>query len=138
MLTSNDLACSELDGGETELTNIGFEFSRSDINDLAQKLASAQLTEGEQALLLAIFWVARESVGVIPATSPANSEQTAAGLQEQILKAFIPAGDSADDNFILQLQASQDRITPPIPIKPTPIKPTPNPNPDPPSPPTPA
>jgi hypothetical protein len=106
----------ERDGGKTELPNIGYEFSRKEINDLAQRLdsLSPDLSDGERALLLAIFWVAGADVSVVPAPRAQDSERTGADLKEQILKAFIPAGDNADDEFILQLQVVSDRITPPI------------------------
>jgi hypothetical protein len=124
----------ELGGGKTELLNIGYEFSRDDINALAQTLASAQLSEDEQALLLAIFSAARDHVGVIPAKGPEDAGPTGADLQQQIVDAFIPTEDAKDENFIIQSQGGQERITP-VPIKPPPITPTPTPTPTPPLPP---
>jgi hypothetical protein len=68
------------------------QFSRAEIEGLAQKLLQAQLSEREQQLLLAIFAVARTKVRSISADS---SEITVADLRRQLLKAFIP--DDGDD-----------------------------------------
>jgi hypothetical protein len=68
------------------------EFSRGDIEDLAQKLDSfrSQLSEREQKLLLAIFWAASDKVRHSPADEPDTTEVTITDLREQLLNAFIP------------------------------------------------
>jgi hypothetical protein len=121
--------------GETELVYIGFEFSRSDINDLAQTLAKAQLTAGEQALLLAVFSAAGDSVTVMPTASPA-APQTTPNLEKQIVAAFIPSDDANATNFILPFEKRLARVTPgtPQPKPHPPPNPNPDPNPDPSSP----
>jgi hypothetical protein len=70
------------------------QFSRAEIEGLAQKLDSlqGQLSEREMQLLLAIFAVAGTKVRSISADS---SEITVANLRSQFLKAFIP--DDGDD-----------------------------------------
>ncbi len=76
------------------------QFSRAEIEALAQKLDSlqAQLSEREKQLLLAIFAAAGSQVRSISADS---SEITVAVLHSQLLKAFIP--DDGDDFIIKRM-----------------------------------
>lgn len=63
------------------------EFSRAEVENLAQKLDSPQLelSGKEKALLLAIFSAASDRV------RPADTERpTLADLRDDLLKAFIP------------------------------------------------
>ena len=70
------------------------QFSRAEIEGLAQKLASQQagLSEREMQLLLAIFAVAGTKVRSISADS---GYIAVADLRRQLLRAFIP--DDGDD-----------------------------------------
>lgn len=85
-------------------------FSKQDIESLAQKLSTLQLSQQERALLLAIFGTAAEhasSSGPGKATLPqavssgqapqagTGGQETTASLQQQLLKAYIP-GNSFD------------------------------------------
>jgi|SRR5690348_7868513 len=73
------------------------EFSRRDLEGLAAKLVRAGLTEGERALLLAIFWVAAERVSpVLPQASEDPGE-----LHKQLVESFIP--DTGSD-FLIHVQ----------------------------------
>jgi hypothetical protein len=65
------------------------QFSRAEIDGLAQKLGSLQpeLSEREQQLLVAIFAAARSEVRVISADS---GDITVTDLRAELLKAFIP------------------------------------------------
>jgi hypothetical protein len=76
------------------------QFSRREIEDLAQKLDSpqSQLSARERTLLLAIFSAARGAVQSSPAPGPGTpaegpgSAQTLTNLREQLVNAFIPGG----------------------------------------------
>ena len=74
------------------------QFSRAEIEDLAQKLSSlqAQLSEPEMQLLVAIFAAARNEVRRI---SPDSGEVTITDLRRQLLTAFIP--DDGGDDFAI-------------------------------------
>jgi hypothetical protein len=89
---------------------VNLPFSKQDIEGLARKLSTLQLSEQERALLLAIFGTAAErasSSGVGNATLPravssgqvpaagAGRQEAIASLQQQLLSAYIP-GNSFD------------------------------------------
>lgn len=65
------------------------QFSRAEIEVLAQKLASpqAQLSDREKQLLLAIFAAARSQVR---SSQAGDADITVTDLREQLLNAFIP------------------------------------------------
>ena len=73
------------------------EFSRGEVEDLAQKLTSPdlQLSTQEQALLLAIFSAASNQVRSSDAPPPVTGEPTLANLHEELINAFIP-GDATE------------------------------------------
>ena len=73
------------------------EFSRAEVEDLAQKLTSPdlQLSAQEQALLLAIFSAASNRVRSSDAPPPVRGEPTLANLHEELINAFIP-GDAPE------------------------------------------
>jgi hypothetical protein len=102
--------------------NQDFEFTRSDVEGLAKKLASVLLSERERSLLLAILAAAREHVVRIPPKAPEDLELTGANLHEQIINAFIPDENNEVANLLIQSPARQSRISP-IPIKPPPPPP---------------
>jgi hypothetical protein len=88
---------------------VNLPFGKQDIEGLAQKLGTLQLTEQERALLMAIFGAAAEhasssgpgqatlpravSSGQMP--EPVAGQETIASLQQQLLSAYIP-GNSFD------------------------------------------
>ena len=67
-------------------------FTRTEIEDLARKLASpqSQLSERERALLLAIFAAASRQVRPRHPEGSGRAEPTLANLREELVKAFIP------------------------------------------------
>jgi hypothetical protein len=72
------------------------EFSRQEIDDLAEKLGpvTAQLDPREQTLLLAIFAIAGHHVTIhFPPDGSDDGKQAAGDFKEQILNAFIPGYD---------------------------------------------
>ena len=73
------------------------EFTRREIEDLARKLASpqSQLSEREQALLLAIFSAAGRQARPRYPEGSGRAELTLANLREELVKAFIP-GDAPE------------------------------------------
>lgn len=77
------------------------EFSRSEVENLAQKLDSPQLqlSEKERALLLAIFSAASNRVRPADAARP-----TLADLRDELLNAFIPEDSAAE--FIINASTS--------------------------------
>jgi hypothetical protein len=102
------------------------QFSRQDIEDLAQKLdcANSDLTDSERTLLLAIFSAASEHVTLsAPASDSGQPDVTVAGLTQQLINSFIPSPDNEEGPFVITLREAR--------ISPGPIKPGPNPNPDP-------
>jgi hypothetical protein len=73
------------------------EFTRRDVENLAEKLGSPQLglSERERVLLLAIFSAASDRVRRADVEGYGKVELTLADLREQLVRAFIP-GDSTD------------------------------------------
>jgi hypothetical protein len=89
---------------------VNLPFSKQDIEGLAQKVSTLELSEQERALLMAIFGAAAEhasssepgqatlpravSSGQMPEAG-AGGQETIASLQQQLLSAYIP-GNSFD------------------------------------------
>jgi Asp-tRNA(Asn)/Glu-tRNA(Gln) amidotransferase C subunit len=98
------------------------EFSREEVENLAQKLHSVQdqLSESERALLLAVFAAAGDHVDVVVRTG--DAEPTTADLRSQIVKAFVPGDDHI---YVIPYRIGYDPTPNPHP------NPNPNPNPDP-------
>lgn len=73
------------------------QFSRTEIEGLAQKLDSpqSQLSEREKQLLLAIFSAARDQVRSSGPETSGEAEVTLTNLRERLLNSFIP-GDGAE------------------------------------------
>jgi hypothetical protein len=99
-----------------------YEFTRKDVEELAERLASAQLSDRERSLLLAIFLAARDHVVALPAKDP-DAALTSATLQDQLIKAFIPGEKDGEANLILQPMNAQ--LIRPVPITPPPPPPRP-------------
>jgi hypothetical protein len=68
------------------------QFSRQEIEDLAQKLdsLSPELSPHERQVLVAIFSSASVRVASMPPARLAPPEVTVASLREQLLDAFVP------------------------------------------------
>jgi len=79
-----------------EVVMAEMEFSRREIEDLAQKLDSpqSQLSGRERALLIAIFWAAGNQVRRNDERGSGKTE-TLHSLREELLNAFIP-GDAPE------------------------------------------
>lgn len=86
------------------------EFSRAEVENLAQKLDSPQLqlSEKEKALLLAIFSAASNRVRPADAARP-----TLADLRGELLNAFIPDDSAAE--FIINAPTNISGANPPNP-----------------------
>ena len=78
------------------LENTGFEFSRSDIEKLAEELDEVKLSDRSQAILVAIFAAARHQVSV---REKGPEMPTGASLRRELVDAFIPV--RAQTNFFL-------------------------------------
>jgi hypothetical protein len=74
------------------------EFSRSEVEGLAAKLVSVDLSECERELLLAIFWAAAEQVSPAPPQAAPDPD----GLGEQLVHSFLP--DSGEEFMILRIK----------------------------------
>ena len=62
------------------------EFSRTEVEELAGKLVTHDLSERERALLLAIFRAAAEQVSPVPSRASPDLPK----LREQLTNAFLP------------------------------------------------
>lgn len=71
------------------------EFSRDEIEELADRLVELELSDPERELLLAIFWAAAEQV--CPARPPAASERRE--LRDQLVSCFLP---ESGEHFLLR------------------------------------
>jgi hypothetical protein len=78
-----------------EVAMAELEFTRTEVEDLAQKLDApqSQLTRRERALVLAIFSAARNLVRPSGAEGSVAIDATLANLREELVNAFIP-GDA--------------------------------------------
>ena len=88
------------------------QFSRAEVEDLAQKLGSLQavLEEREMLLLVAIFASARRDVRII---SPDSGHMRVTDLRDQLIKAFIP--DDGSEFTIITIPDPTDTGTGIIP-----------------------
>ena len=62
------------------------EFSRSEVQALADRLVELRLSQRERELLLAIFWAAAEEVCEVKPDAAEDRDE----LREQFVRSFVP------------------------------------------------